>query len=118
MKSDIQTIKDHTQYFPEKYLEVYKNVLAKSENRTSPNDLEDLMNTISLRFSWENQDVESAKLEQEAAILLQQLKIEHLKERRQQVRNLIRDLERLGDEARLQEALQEFNNLSRELENH
>ena len=117
MKSDLQTIKDYMQYIPEKYLEAYKNIYEKQEAGAAPSDLDEMMSMVSMRFSLENNDLENDVLEKEAQTLLRQLKIEHLKERRQQVRKLIQELERLDDQAQLQEALKEFHNISRELEN-
>jgi hypothetical protein len=116
MKSDLQLIKNHLPYFPDKYVEIYKNVLEPQPSQTRP-DLNDLMNSISLRFSFENNNFESPVLEKEAQKLLRELKVEHFKEKRRALRNLIQECERLGDEEKLQSALKEFNEISQELEN-
>lgn len=116
MKSDLEIIKDYLQYLPEQYRDMYKSSLGKSEN--SSNELSELMNTISLRFSLENDNFESSELEEEAKTLLHQLKFESLKERRRDVFNLIQKLEKSGDNARLQEALKEYNSISGELESN
>ena len=116
MRSDLQLIKDHLPYFPDKYVEIYKNVLEPQPAASRP-DLNDLMNSISLRFSFENNNFESPVLEKEAQKLLRELKIEHFKERRRALRNLIQECERRGDEEKLESARKEFNKVVQELEN-
>jgi len=78
-------------------------------------DVGQLMDAISLRFSFENQNIESVKLESEIPMLFKELKIEYLKEKRQVISELIRQLESGGNEPKLKEALREFDIVSKEL---
>jgi hypothetical protein len=70
-----------------------------------------------LKFSFENQDFETDDLKKEMQNLMRALKVEYLKEKRQEISELIKRMEREGDESRLQEALQEFDIISKELQN-
>ena len=74
------------------------------------------MGKISMRFSFNNQNIEIKSLEEEIGILLRQLKIEYLKEKRQQLSILVQQLDRSGDEKKLQEAISEFAEISKELQ--
>lgn len=113
MKKDLEFIKGHLQYFPEQYLELYKNAFEGRGAKSG--DLEDLMNRISLQFSFENPDAENADLEEEAQELLRQLKIEHLRNRRREIKEKIRILDQSGEETGLQKAKEEFQLVSQEL---
>lgn len=114
MKSDLQKIKNYVQYIPEKYLPVYESAIDQSKK--SPTDLNELMGLVSMRFSLENGNLEMEKLEKESETLLRELKLEYLKERRQQIGELIKKLEYEGEEVKLSSALQEFSQISKELQ--
>ena len=114
MKSDLQKIKNYVQYIPEKYLPVYES--AVDQSKKSPTDLSEMMGLVSMRFSLENGDLETEKLEKESQTLLRELKLEYLKERRQQIGELIKKLEYEGEEVKLCTALQEFSQISKELQ--
>ena len=119
LKNDLQVLEEHLKYFPEQHLHIYKNIFSAGlpSQESQPGDLKDLMNVISLRFSFENQNFEVEDLKKEMGNLLRELKVEYLKEKRQEISNLIRKLEESGDEKNLQEALQEFDIISKELQN-
>ena len=73
------------------------------------------MDTISLRFSFENQNLDEGKLEKEFKMLERELKIEYLKGKQREKGELVSQFEKSGDEKRAQEARQEFDAVSKEL---
>jgi DNA primase len=113
-KNELERAKEYLQYFPEKYSQIYYAFLEKNR-QIAAGDVAELMNMINLRFSFENQNLEEVKLEQEAKLLARELRIEFLKEKRQEIGNLVRRLEGAEDEKKLQEALREFDIVSKEL---
>ncbi|MDO8429887.1 MAG: DNA primase [bacterium] len=115
IKDDLKVLEEHLKYFPEQYHSLYKNFLSK-EVKDAKNELSDLMSAISLRFSFENQNIDKEDLQKETKNLLRELKIEYLKEKCQEVSELIRRLEIDGDEKSLEKAMLEYSILSKELE--
>lgn len=95
------------QYLPVYYQEIYSGNFQ--------GDLEKIVSLISLRFSFENEESDGAKTEKEFLNLLRELKIEYLKEKRQEISQLIKKLENSGEEKALNEALKEFDNISQEM---
>jgi DNA primase len=116
LRNDLGLLEEHLKYFPENHLHIYKK-LAGGTTAGDQNDLKELMDAISLKFSFENQDFETDDLKKEMQNLMRALKVEYLKEKRQEISELIKRMEREGDESRLQEALQEFDIISKELQN-
>ena len=115
LKNDLKELEEHLSFLPEQYLNIYKKLSNKTgENPQS--DLDEIMNVISLRFSFENQNFEPESLQKEIQNLLLELKVEYLREKRMEISNLIRKLESDGDEKSLKEALKEYDALSKELE--
>lgn len=94
-------------YLPLYYRDIYKGNIE--------GDLEKIVSLISLRFSFENEESDASKTEKEFLNLLRELKIEYLKEKRQEISQLIKKLENSGEEKALSEALKEFDNISREM---
>jgi len=115
LKNDLKELEKHLSYFPEQYFNIYKK-LAGNGGESQQSDLDQIMNVISLRFSFENQNFDAESLQKEIQNLLRELKVEYLKEKRQEISNLIRKLESEGDEKSLKEALKEFAALSKELQ--
>jgi DNA primase len=116
LKSDLKMLEAHLQYLPDAHVEMYKSLLRQDEAHIQ-NDLRELMNAISLRFSFENQHFEADALKKEMENLLRELKVEYLKDKRQQISELIRKLEVGGNERELKEALHQFDLISKELHN-
>ena len=116
IKDDLKVLEEHLKYFPEQYHSLYKNFLSV-EVKDAKNELSDLMSAISLRFSFENQDIEKEDLRKEIKNLLRELKIDYLKEKRQEISELIRKLEIDGDEKNLEKAMLEFDVITKELQN-
>jgi len=112
-KNNFGFLENHLPYFPEKYLNICQSFVKSKEGMAG--DVGQLMDAISLRFSFENQNIESVKLESEIPMLFKELKIEYLKEKRQVISELIRQLESGGNEPKLKEALREFDIVSKEL---
>ncbi|MDE2001053.1 MAG: DNA primase [Patescibacteria group bacterium] len=114
LKSDLQMLNDYVQYFPPAYADVYRDFTRPDDLRRK--DIEDLMSAISMKFSFENQDMDVESLEKEIGVLLRRLKITYLEDRRKELSESIRTLERSGDDQKLQQAMQEFAAVSRELQ--
>lgn len=114
LKSDLKILNDHIKYFPERYASAYREFTKPEEERSS--DIAELMGKISMRFSYNNQDMEMDSLEKEIGLLLRQLKLEYLKEKRQQLSDVIKELDRGGDEKKLHDAMNEYAEVSRELQ--
>lgn len=114
LKSDLKMLDDHIKYFPDRYAAAYREFSRPDVERSA--DIAELMGKISMRFGFENQNLEMESLEKEIGILLRQVKIEYLKEKRQQLGELIQQLDRGGDEKKLQEAVSEFAEISKELQ--
>lgn len=114
LKSDLKILNDHIKYFPDRYANAYREFTKPEVERSS--DISELMGKISMRFSFNNQDMEIGSLEKEIGLLLRQLKLEYLKEKRQQLSDIIKQLDRSGDEQKLKEAMNEFAEVSRELQ--
>ncbi len=114
LKSDLKMLNDHIIYFPDRYANAYREFTKPELERS--NDISELMGKISMRFSFNNQDMEIDSLEKEIGLLLRQLKLEYLKEKRQQLSDLIKELDRSGDEKKLQDAMNEYAEVSRELQ--
>jgi len=116
LKSDLKLLEAHLQYLPDEHAEIYKGLLQEDGTKIQ-NDLKELMSAISLRFSFENQHIEADALKKEMENLLRELKVEYLKDKRQQISELIRKLEAGGSEQELKEALYQFDLISKELHN-
>ena len=115
LKSDLRALEEHMRYFPAEYASVYNNFLSgKAELKQE--DLGEIMNAISLRFSFENQTIGAGDLQKEKELLLRQIKIEFLKEKQKEIGDLIDRLEKSGDELKLAEAMQQYAALSKELQ--
>ncbi len=115
LKNDLKELEEHLSYFPEQYLNIYKKLSDKgSENQQS--NLDELMNVISLRFSFENQNFDAESLQKETKNLLRELKVEYLREKTREKHNLVKQLQSEGDEQGSEKAFKEYHDLSKELE--
>jgi len=111
IKKDFQTqIGEYVNYLPLDYLMIFKNIVE--ETKLEDERLINLLNLINLRTSLESHLLDEEKLTKEFYELLHQLKIEYLKERRGQLKNLIKEAEEIGDEIKLNSILKEFNEIS------
>lgn len=116
-RNEIPRAEQHLVYFPEKYAQICRSLLAHSQ-ASMPGDLTELMEEISFRASFENQNLDEEKLEKEAVLLFRELKLEYLREKQQEIGELIRKFEEGGDEVKLQAAVRDFDNISKELFNN
>ena len=112
IKRDFQAqINEYANYLPLDYLMIFKNMTE--DIKLDDERLINLLNVIQLRSSFESSVLDEEKIKQEFLELLRQLKIEYLKERRQELRSLIREAEEIGDEIKLTSVLKEFNEVSK-----
>jgi len=115
IKRDFQAqINEYANYLPLDYLMIFKNMTEGI--KLDDERLINLLNVIQLRSSLESSVLDEEKIKQEFLELLRQLKIEYLKERRQELRSLIREAEEIGDEIKLSSVLKEFNEVSKSIQ--
>jgi len=115
IKKDFQAqINEYANYLPLDYLMIFKNTTEGI--KLNDERLINLLNIIQLRSSLESSVLDEEKIKQEFLELLRQLKIEYLKERRQELRSLIREAEEIGDEIKLSSVLKEFNEVSKSIQ--
>ena len=113
-KNDLKTLNEYTKYFPERYVEIYKSI-ENEEN--APDNIKDLINTINLRFSFENQNLDDDKLNKELRMLERELKMEFFKDKQRELIKLRNMAEKNGDEEKVKKYLDEFAVVSKELYN-
>lgn len=116
LKQDLKELEAHLNYLPFSYQQFY-NRLVSAEPSASSSNLGELMDVVSLRFSFENQNFDTEALQKETQNLLRELKVEYLKEKRQEIGEVIKKLEKEGKEENLKEALRDFDAICRELQN-
>ncbi len=102
---------DYIDYFPKDYSAILKNLRGESE--LNDEKAAELLNSISLRFSLEFHNLDEEKLTAEFGELLNQLRLEYLKEKRETLINLIKEAERQNNETKVTSALKEFHEVSR-----
>ena len=102
---------NYIDYFPKDYSVILKNLRGESE--LNDEKAAELLNSISLRFSLEFHNLDEEKLTAEFEELLNQLRLEYLKEKRETLINLIKEAERQNNETKAISALKEFHEVSR-----
>ena len=95
-------------------MEIYKSI-ENEEN--APDNIKDLINTINLRFSFENQNLDDDKLNKELRMLERELKMEFFKDKQRELIKLRNMAEKNGDEEKVKKHLDEFAVVSKELYN-
>ena len=103
-------LKDYFEYLPVDYRKIYGKLSMKEE---LDQGLGDLMNLISLRSSFETQNLDEEKIVREFEDLLMHLKLEYYKEKKRELAGKIKEAEKAGDEKKLSEILQEFDRISK-----
>ncbi len=109
-----EKINEHLDYFLEDYSLILK--CLKEEVKLEDERLNNLLNLISLRSSFESSILDQEKIEKEFQELLHQLKIEYLKEKRQGLTGLVKEAEETGDETRVTSVLKEFDEVSKSIQ--
>ena len=110
-----ERINEHLDYFLEDYSLILK--CLREEAKLEDERLNNLLNLISLRSSFESSILDPEKIEKEFQELLHQLRIEYLKEKRQGLTGLIKEAEGTGDETKVASVLKEFNEVSKSIQN-
>ena len=106
---------NHLEYLPPDYLEISKCLSEKLE--VTEERLANLLNLISLRSSFEADILGEERIDGEFQILLEQLRLECLKEKMQRLVQSVRDAEAEGDEERAIIFLKEFDEVSKLIHN-
>ena len=110
-----ERINEHLDYFLEDYSLILK--CLREEAKLEDERLNNLLNLISLRSSFESSILDPEKIEKEFQELLHQLRIEYLKEKRQRLTGLVKEAEGTGDETKVASVLKEFNEVSKSIQN-
>ena len=114
-ESLINQIKEYFIYLPEDYSTVVQCLI----DRTKPSNerIADLLDSISLNFSFKNIVSNGKKPEEEFVELLRHLKAEYLKDKREELAELIKKTENDGNEEEMIPALEEFDRVSKLIHN-
>jgi DNA primase len=106
---------DFLSYLPENYLIIAKSLIekVKLENEQHNN----LLATISLKTSFELSVFDKEEVGREFQELVRQLRLEHLRSRRQELISVLRSVENSGDEQGIEALLREFDEVSRLMHN-
>ena len=110
-----EKINEHLDYFLEDYSLILK--CLREEAKLEDERLNNLLNLISLRSSFESSILDPEKIEKEFQELLHQLKIEYLKKKRQGLTGLVKEAQETGDEIKVTSVLKEFDEVSKSIQN-
>lgn len=108
-------IEDYLQYLPEDYILVLDYLTKKSIDSGQAVDQEkmnEVVNLISLRSSFEIEVLGEDRIEEEFRDLIKQIQYEFYKEKRNRLQLLIKELEKKGDDEKMKDLLTEFNEVS------
>ncbi|MEK7549260.1 MAG: DNA primase, partial [Patescibacteria group bacterium] len=114
-ESLINQIKEYFIYLPENYSAIVQCLI----NKTKPADeqVANLLDSISLNFSFKNIISDKKKPEEEFIELLRHLKAEYLKDKREELVKFIKKTENDGNEKEINSALEEFDKVSKLIHN-
>jgi len=114
-QSLINQIKEYFVYLPENYSTIVQCLI----NKTKPADeqVANLLDSISLNFSFKNIISDKKKPEEEFIELLRHLKAEYLKDKREKLAKFIKKTENDGNEKEITSALKEFDKVSKLIHN-
>ena len=114
-QSLINQIKEYFVYLPENYSTIVQCLI----NKTKPADeqVANLLDSISLNFSFKNIISDKKKPEEEFIELLRHLKAEYLKDKREELAKFIKKTENDGNEKEITSALKEFDKVSKLIHN-
>jgi len=105
-----EKIKQYLEYFPEFYKKLYSSDKLDGA-------MEKVREIISLRFSFENANMKEGDIEKEFDQLARELKLGFLREKQQNLRLEIENLEREGRDSDLAVKMKEFDTVSKEMHN-
>jgi len=111
-KDDLKSqINSHLDYLPEDYLIILKSLI--NGEKLDDERLCGLLNLISLRSSFESCIIDEEKIDEEFKELLSQLRLECLKEKRNNLGHSIKEAQKIGDEEGVASVLKEFHEVSK-----
>ncbi len=105
-----EKIKQYLEYFPEFYKKLYSSDKLDGA-------MEKVREIISLRYSFENVNIKEGDIEKEFDQLARELKLGFLREKQQNLRLEIENLEREGGDGDLAVKMKEFDTVSKEMHN-
>jgi len=111
IKEDLHPhIKSHLGYFPENYLAIARGLVEKVEMEQQHADL---LNAISLKTSFEYQIIDEEKINFEFQELMRYLRLEYLRNKRQELVNALREAEAAGNESEAEALLRQFDEITK-----
>jgi len=108
-----EKINEHLDYFLEDYSLILK--CLRDETKLEDERLINLLNLINLRSSFESSVLGEEKIEEEFQELLRQLRLEYLKEKKEELCRLLKEAEQNNDETKATFVLKEFNEVLRQV---
>lgn len=113
IKEQLQAqINEYSNYLPMDYLMIFKNLTE--DVKLEDERLINLLNLINLRSSFESSILGEEKIEEEFQELLRQLRLEYLKEKKEELYRLLKEAEENNDETKATFVLKEFNEVLRQ----
>ena len=109
------SLDDYLYYFSGDYLKIME-IMARNE-KIMDKQLLDVFDLINLRVSFESQFLEQKDIDVEFSDLLSYLRLEHLKEKRQELLKKIKDAEKDGNDETICSILKEFDTISKMIHN-
>ena len=107
-------IGEYFDYLPKNYQIVYGVITDKSRRLQSDDPvISNLINAISLRSGLELEKLTDEKMEKEFQELLDYLKSEYLRRKREELGKIIKEAEKQNNEKQLSQALKEFDEISK-----
>ena len=108
-------LNDYLYYFSGDYLKIAEIIV--SNEKIMDKQLSDLFDLINLRASFESQFIEQKDIDIEFSDLLQYLRLEHLKEKQQELLKKIKDAEKIGNDEIVSSISKEFDTISKMIHN-
>ncbi|MBN2197970.1 DNA primase [Candidatus Wolfebacteria bacterium] len=104
-----EQVNKYIDFLPVDYFAIFKNITEKEELKDER--LVSLLNLINLRSSFEISVLGEEKIEEEFKELIFQLRIESLKEKKEELCILLREAEKNNDDKKAEFVLREFNEI-------
>lgn len=106
---------DFLDYLPEHYSAIARSLIGKV--RLENEEHNNLLTMISFKTSFEFQILDKEKISREFQELVLQLRLEHLRDKRQKLVNALKDAENNGDQKNIEALLREFDGISKLIHN-
>ncbi|MBI3638655.1 DNA primase [Candidatus Wolfebacteria bacterium] len=110
-----EKIENYKEYLPDEYAIILKGIIGKEKIKDE--NFLNMLSAISLRSSFEAEELGEEKIIEEFDGLLKQIQLECLREKQQELLRLIKEAEKNGSHPEAVSALQEFDTISKLIHN-